>query len=75
MAATAELKKSDEADARGLELGRKEGEAFGRILKHMLEEVADGGQEIAQGDYLIAFAFEKAEGMYIPRNGKLEWMR
>lgn len=74
MAATAELKKSDEADARGLELGRKEGEAFGRILKHMLEDVADGGEEIAHGDYLIAYAFEKAEGMYVPRDGKLEWM-
>lgn len=74
MAETAVLKKSDEADARGLDLGKKEGEAFGRILKHMLEEVADGGEEIAHGDYLIAYAFEKAEGMYVPRDGKLEWM-
>ena len=74
MAATAELKKSDEADARGLELGKKEGEAYGRILKHMVDEVADGGGEIAQGDYLVAYAFEKAEGMYMPRDGKLEWV-
>ena len=74
MAATTELQKSDEADARGLELGKKEGEAFGRILKHMLEDIADGGEEIAHGEYLIAFAFEKAEGMYMPRDGKLEWM-
>ena len=74
MAATAELKISDEADARGLELGKKEGEAFGRILKHMLDDIADGGEEIAHGDYLIAYAFEKAEGMYVPRDGKLEWM-
>ena len=74
MAAAAELKISDEADARGLELGKKEGEAFGRILKHMLEDIADGGEEIAHGDYLIAYAFEKAEGMYVPRDGKLEWM-
>ena len=74
MAATAELKKSDEADARGLELGKQEGEAYGRILKHMVDEVADGGGEIEQGDYLVAYAFEKAEGMYMPRDGKLEWM-
>lgn len=74
MSAPAELIVSDEADARGLELGKKEGEAFGRILKHMLEDVADGGEEIAHGDYLIAYAFEKAEGMYVPRDGKLEWM-
>ena len=52
MAATAELKISDEADARGLELGKKEGDAFGRILKHMIEDIADGGEEIAHGDYL-----------------------
>jgi hypothetical protein len=63
----------NEADARGLELGRREGEAFGRTLKRILEDVADGGEEIAHGDYLIAYAFEKAEGMYIPRDGKLEW--
>ena len=68
MAATAELKISDEADARGLELGRQEGDAFGRTLKHMIEEIADGGGEIAHGDYLVAFAFEKAEGMYMPRD-------
>ena len=69
MAATAELTKSDEADARGLQLGKQEGEAYGRILKHMVDEVADGGGEIAQGDYLVAYAFEKAEGMYMPRDG------
>ena len=74
MAATARLKTSDEADARGLALGRAEGDAFGRILRHMVEEVADGGEEIAHGDYLIAYAVEKAEGMYVPRDGKLEWM-
>ena len=74
MPATAELKKSDEADARGRELGKKEGEAFGRILKHMLEDVADGGEETAQGDYLVGYAFEMAEGMYVPRGGKFERM-
>lgn len=69
----AALTVSDEGDARGLELGRAEGEAFGRILKHMLEDVADGGKEIESGDYLIAYAVEKAEGMYVPTNGNLEW--
>ena len=67
------LTPSDEGDRRGLELGRAEGEAFGRILKHMLEDVADGGREIASGDYLIAYAVEKAEGMYAPKNGGFEW--
>jgi hypothetical protein len=67
------LAPSDEGDERGLELGRAEGEAFGRVLKHMLEDVADGGREIASGDYLIAYAAEKAEGMYVPKNGGFEW--
>ncbi|MDQ2081105.1 iron transporter [Xanthobacteraceae bacterium Astr-EGSB] len=65
--------RSDEADARGLELGRREGEALGRTLRHMIDEVADTGDEIASGDYLIGFAAEKAEGMYLPRDGRLEW--
>lgn len=71
--AQAALKVSDEGDKRGLELGRAEGEAFGRTLKHMIEDVADGGDEITHGDYLIGYAVEKAEGMYMPKNGKLEW--
>lgn len=64
---------SDEGDKRGLELGRTEGEAFGRILKHMLEDVADDGAEIKSGDYLIAYAVEKAEGMYAPQGSGFEW--
>jgi Fe2+ transport protein len=67
------LTASDEGDARGLALGRVQGEAFGRTLKHMLEDVADGGREIASGDYLIAYAVEKAEGMYAPKDGGFEW--
>ena len=68
------LKVGDEGDARGLALGRAEGRAFGRILRHMLKKVADSGEEIEHGDYLIAYAVEKAEGMYMPKKGKLKWM-
>jgi hypothetical protein len=67
------LTTSDESDKRGLALGRVEGQAFGRTLKHMLEDVADGGREVESGDYLIAYAVEKAEGMYAPKDGGLEW--
>lgn len=67
------LTASDEGDERGLALGRAQGLAFGRTLKHMLEDVADGGREIESGDYLIAYAAEKAEGMYVPKDGGLEW--
>jgi len=68
------LSVSDEGDARGLALGRAGGEAFGRTLRHMLDDIADGGAEIEHGDYLIAYAFEKAEGMYMPDgDGELKW--
>ena len=73
MAESRHLHPSDEGDARGLQLGRAEGEAFGRILHHMLDDVADGGEEIVSGDYLIAYAVEKAEGMYVPQDGGFEW--
>ena len=67
------LTPSDEGDARGLALGRAQRDAFGQTLKHMIEDIADGGAEIESGDYLIGYAVEKAEGMYAPKNGKLEW--
>lgn len=68
--ARAALKVSDEGDSKGLKLGRAEGEAFGRTLKHMLNDIAEGGKEIEHGDYLIAFALEEAEGMYAPKKRK-----
>ncbi|MEJ2375786.1 MAG: hypothetical protein P8Y71_10315 [Pseudolabrys sp.] len=70
---TAGLKPSDEGDKRGLALGRAEGEAFTRTLKHMLDDVAEGGGQVEHGDYLISYAFEEAEGMYAPKDGRLEW--
>ena len=30
-------------------------------------------REIESGDYLIAYAVEKAEGMYVPKNGGFAW--
>lgn len=82
--ARAVLKVSDEADSKGLKLGRAAGKALGRTLKHMINDVAENGKEIAHGEYLIAYAIEKAEGMYMPKKGqkkrvknggalKLEW--
>jgi Fe2+ transport protein len=67
------MRPSEEGDTRGLELGREQGEAFGRALRHMIEDVADTGRETESGDYLIGFAAEKAEGMYRPDNGRLQW--
>lgn len=66
---------SEEGDAKGLRLGRAEGKAYGRTLKHMTDEVADAGGKVTRGDYIIGYAVEKAEGMYMPsRTGRLKWM-
>lgn len=68
------LEASDEGDRKGLELGRAQGEALSRTLTHMTEEVAHDGGEVQVGEYLIAYAVEEAEGMYVPgEDGKLEW--
>lgn len=66
------MRPSEAGDARGLELGREQGEAFGRALRH-IENEADTGQEIEGRDYLIGLAAEKAESMCVPDNGGLQW--
>lgn len=55
---------TDEADKRQLELAREEGRLYQRALDYMVEEVADNGAKTEVGDYLVAIAQERAEGMY-----------
>jgi Fe2+ transport protein len=77
MAANAQaspLVPSDEADAKGLELGKAQGEAMTRTIEHMAKEIAHDGREVQCGEYLVAYAVEEAEGMYMPKGGKLEWV-
>jgi hypothetical protein len=57
---------SEEATAEQLRLAVQQGEMFGKALKHMVGEVVDDGQEVEAGPYLVAYAIEKAEGMYMP---------
>lgn len=64
---------SDEGDKKGLELARAQGEALTRTVKHMTDEVAHDGREVQHGEYLVAYAVEEAEGMYVPSNSGLEW--
>lgn len=64
---------SDEGDAKGLELGRAQGEALTRTLKHMTDEITHDGRETQHGEYLVAYAVEEAVGMYVPGDGGLEW--
>ena len=68
-------KPSDEADKRQLEMARDEGDAYHQSLLYMANEVADTGGQQRAGDYIVAFAQESAEGMYMLRGeGALEWM-
>ena len=64
---------TDEADAKQLELAREQGESYRKALEHMANDVAhDGGMQEA-GEYLIGYAVEEAEGMYMWEDGELDW--
>lgn len=65
---------SDEADPRGLEFGRAQGEALARTLVHMQTEIAHDGGQVQSGEYLVAYAIEEAEGMWVPKGRDLEWL-
>jgi hypothetical protein len=64
---------SDEATGEELALAHEQGQVMRKALKHMLENVADDGREKQVGDYLVAYAVEKAEGMYISQKNDLSW--
>lgn len=67
-------KPSDEADSKQIAMAKKEGAAYQASLKYMAEEVADSGGMKRAGDYIVAYAQERAEGMYmLKREGELEW--
>ena len=63
---------SDEADQEELLLARLQGDAFQRALDHMTQQEARGEEQRA-GDYLVAYAVERAEGMYHLHDGQLMW--
>lgn len=72
MAATPEP--SDEADESQLRMALAEGYAYRASLEYMATKVADNGAMQEAGDYLVAIAQERAEGMYRPAGGgKLRW--
>ena len=68
------MKPSDEASEEGLELARAQGAALRRALDHMTEEVAHDGGTARAGDYLVAYAVEEAEGLWVRGDdGELRW--
>lgn len=67
-------KPSDEADRHQIAMAKKEGAAYHASLKYMAKEVADSGGMKHAGDYIVAYAQERAEGMYMLKGeGKLDW--
>lgn len=65
---------SDEADKNQLDMAKAEGDAYQKSLAYMVKDVADTGATARAGDYLVGFAQERAEGMYMLQSeGKLEW--
>jgi len=64
---------SDEADEKQLELARQQGEQYVKALQHMVTQVAGTGGEQRAGEYIVAYAIERPEGMYHLENGELMW--
>lgn len=72
---TATMKPSEEATSRQLELARAAGNAYHDALSYMIGEVADTGAIKEADDYAVAFAQEKAEGLYLlQEDGELAWV-
>ncbi|MBD1548764.1 iron transporter [Roseibium aggregatum] len=65
---------SDEADENQLEMAAEEGRDYLASLEYMATKVADAGGKTRAGDYIVAFAQERAEGMYHLKDGQLEWV-
>lgn len=67
------MKKSDEAKPKHLDMARNQGDAYVKALKEMANNEADDGGMKSAGDYIVAYAVEKAEGMYQMKDGELSW--
>ncbi len=71
---TPSMQTSEEATTDQLDMARQQGETYVKALNHMANDVADIGGEMRAADYFVAYAIEKAEGMYHMHNGDLEWL-
>ncbi len=67
------MRSSDEANKKQLEMARAQGQAMQEAAEHMMKEEADDGAAKHVGDYLIGYAVETAEGMYMPDGDDLVW--
>lgn len=64
---------SEEANEKQLQLANAQGDAYQYALQEMAFREADDGRQKQVGDYMIAYAIEEAEGMYMPTDSGLEW--
>lgn len=65
--------KSDESSITEIGLAKVEGAAYGAAVEYLTRMEASDFGETTAGDYIIAYSFEDAEGMYHAHKGKLEW--
>ena len=69
-----EKEPSDEVDEKQLRLAKQAGDAYQEALEYMANEVAHTGGKTEEGDYVVGFAQEEAEGMYaLVGEGEFEW--
>ncbi|HEX2911831.1 MAG TPA: iron transporter [Chloroflexia bacterium] len=64
---------SDEAKGKHLPLAKEQGQALQHAVEAM-NKMDSHGKPKQSGDYLISYAVEEAEGLYMPVNGELQWV-
>jgi hypothetical protein len=69
------MEKSKAANLNQLELAKSQGDAYVKALKHMVDLVAYRGGEKRAGDYIVAYALEKPEGLYLYQGNQLNWTK
>jgi hypothetical protein len=67
----ATMRVSDEASAEGLRLADAAGQAYQRMVRYFIENIADDGRIEDCGDYRVGVAVEKAEPLWRHRSGQL----
>lgn len=72
LAVTPPARPSNEAEIEQLQLAKMQGNALRAALQHMIEKEAQGSTTRA-GEYVVAYAIEDAEGLYVMQNGRLTW--
>ena len=64
---------TSEADEVQLQHAVHQGDAYKAALQYMAEHVAQTGGMQAAGDYIVGYAIEDAEGMYVWTGGETTW--